>query len=146
VFLRFDFACVRKIFVANPTEGTLRMATQGIWRYDGSREFATAERCYIVETYNSSADESLSIARARVAPGVTTGWHTVEGTVERYVIVEGRGRVEAGGFTASEVGCGDIVVIPAGMRQRIANIGNCDLIFYCVCTPRFQSHNYRALD
>lgn len=116
------------------------------WKQDASKEFCTLERCHIIETFNSPADEFLSIARARVEPGITTVWHHVEGTVERYIIAEGRGRVEVGDLPAAEVGSGDVVVIPAGVRQRITNIGDRDLIFYCVCTPRFQSRNYRALE
>ena len=117
-----------------------------LWKQDLSKEFSTPERCHITETYNSSADESLSIARARVEPGVTTAWHHVEGTIERYIIVEGRGSVEIGNFPATAVGPGDVVVIPAGTRQRIANIGQTDLIFYCVCTPRFKTANYKSLE
>lgn len=117
-----------------------------LWKQDASKEFSTPERCHIIETFNSAADESLSIARARVEPGITTVWHRVEGTVERYIIADGRGRVEIGDFPASDVGTGDVVIIPAGVRQRITNIGDRDLIFYCVCTPRFQSRNYRTLE
>ena len=72
-------------------------------------------------------------------------WHSVEGTAERYVIVEGRGRVEVGNSEAQEVVAGDVVLIPPGVSQRITNIGDKDLIFYCVCTPRFEQSNYRAL-
>ena len=117
-----------------------------LWQQDVSTEFSTPERCHIIETYNSAADESLSIARARVEPGVTTAWHEVEGTIERYIIAKGRGRVEIADFPVSEVGPGDVVIIPAGIRQRITNVGNEDLIFYCVCTPRFRQQNYRTLE
>jgi mannose-6-phosphate isomerase-like protein (cupin superfamily) len=117
-----------------------------LWKQDTSKEFSTPERCHILETYNSAADESLSIARARVERGVTTAWHHVQSTVERYIIAEGRGRVEVGDFPASDVLPGDVVTIPAGVRQRITNIGAHDLIFYCVCTPRFQQKNYRTLE
>jgi len=117
-----------------------------LWKQDISNEFSTPERCHIIETYNSASDESLSVARARVQRGVTTAWHEVEGTVERYIIAEGRGRVEVGDFPASDVGPGDVVIIPAGVRQRITNIGDRDLVFYCVCTPRFRHQNYRALE
>lgn len=117
-----------------------------LWKQDVSKEFSTPERCHIIETFNSATDESLSIARARVEPGITTVWHRVEGTVERYIIAEGRGRVEVGNLPASDVGPGDVVIIPAGVRQRITNTGDSDLIFYCVCTPRFQSRNYQALE
>jgi mannose-6-phosphate isomerase-like protein (cupin superfamily) len=120
--------------------------TTVLWKQDASKEFFTPERCHIIETYNTADDESLSIARARVQSGVTTAWHHVEDTVERYIIAEGCGRVEIGDFPASDVGPGDVVIIPAGVRQRIANIGDHDLIFYCVCTPRFRQQNYRTLE
>ena len=114
-----------------------------VWKQRVSREFLTAEGCYILETYNQSGDESMSIARARVSQGVSTAWHALDGTVERYIIAEGEGRVEVGDFPPSDVAPGDVVIIPAGVRQRITNTGNCDLIFYCVCTPRFQTAAYR---
>jgi mannose-6-phosphate isomerase-like protein (cupin superfamily) len=118
----------------------------GLWNQDTTKEFSTPERCHIIETFNSPADESLSIARARVEPGVTTAWHRVEGTVERYIIAEGRGRVEVGDSAPTDVAAGDVVIIPAGVRQRITNTGDRDLIFYCVCTPRFRQSNYRSLE
>jgi mannose-6-phosphate isomerase-like protein (cupin superfamily) len=117
-----------------------------VWKQDLAKEFLTPERCHILETYNTAADESVSIARARVEPGVTTAWHVLEHTIERYVITEGRGRVEIGDHPASDIGPGDVVVILPAIRQRITNTGTSDLIFYCVCTPRFQQSNYRALE
>lgn len=117
-----------------------------LWKQDASNELSMPERCHIIETFNSPADESLSIARARVEPGITTAWHIVKGTVERYIIASGHGRVEVGDFPAADVGPGDVVIIPAGVRQRITNTGDQDLIFYCVCTPRFQLRNYSALE
>ena len=72
------------------------MRATPVWRNEAAMEFLTAERCFILETYNTSNDETLSIARARVPPGVTTALHAVEGTTERYIIAEGRGRVEVG--------------------------------------------------
>ena len=122
------------------------MRATPVWRNEAAMEFLTAERCFILETYNTSNDETLSIARARVPPGVTTAFHAVEGTTERYIIAEGRGRVEVGEMPSAEVGPGDVVVIPPGTRQRIRNLGSTDLIFYCVCTPRFRGKNYRSLE
>ena len=116
-----------------------------VLKQDLAKEFSTPERCFIFESLNASHD-SLSVARARVEAGVTTKWHSVEGTVERYIIAEGRGRVEAGDLKPEEVAPGDVVLIPAGIRQRITNVGGNDLIFYCVCTPRFRGENYRALE
>jgi len=116
-----------------------------ILKQDLSKEFWTEERCYIIESANASND-SLSIARARVAPGVTTQRHAIEGIDERYIVAEGRGRIEVGDLAPQNVEPGDVVLIPAGVRQRITNIGEADLIFYCVCTPPFQPAAYRRLN
>ena len=60
-----------------------------ILRADDSAEFPTEERCHILEISNSSSDAELSIARARVEPGVTTALHRVTDTIERYIILSG---------------------------------------------------------
>ena len=113
---------------------------------DESSEYATPERCSILELSNDADDPELSVARARVAPGVTTAWHSLEGIAERYVIQSGAGRVEVGEMGACEVACGDVVRIPPGVRQRIANTGAEDLIFLALCTPRFRPECYKDLE
>jgi len=117
-----------------------------VWKQTVAKEFLTPEGCYIVETYNQPEDGLMSIARARVKQGVTTAWHSLDGIVERYIIAEGSGRVEVGNLPASDVAAGDVVIIPSGVRQRITNTGDSDLIFYCVCTPRFQPPAYRSIE
>ena len=109
-------------------------------------EFYTAEKCYITELSNTPDDPAASIARARVAPGVTTRWHRLRGTAERYYIVNGRGRVEIGRLQPQEVTAGDIVLIPPLCRQRIANIGSEDLVFLAICTPRFLNDVYENME
>ena len=111
-------------------------------RPDPATEFYTDERCYILEMSNSAADEALSVARARVEPGVTTAWHRVKDTAERYVILEGEGRVEIEGLAPQSLGSGDVAIIPPGARQRIANTGTGDLVFLALCTPRFRQERY----
>lgn len=116
-----------------------------IKREDPGSEFYTSERCHIIELSNSPDDPDLSIARARVEPGVITAWHRLDGTAERYYIVEGRGRVEIGELPPQEVGAGDVIIIPPGCRQRIGNVGSTDLVFLALCTPRFTADAYEAL-
>jgi mannose-6-phosphate isomerase-like protein (cupin superfamily) len=118
---------------------------EAIRRQDLSTEFYTAERCYITELSNTTDDPDASIARARVEPGVTTRWHRLKGTVERYYIIHGRGHVEVGDVRAQEVNAGDVVLIPPMCRQRITNIGSEDLIFLAICTPRFSSEAYEEI-
>ncbi len=101
------------------------------------------EGCYISELSNSDADPDLSIAQARVPPGVTTQWHRLSGTDERYLILDGEGTVEIGGLPPTTVRTGDVVLIPAGCRQRITNSSNkSDLRFLALCTPAFREENY----
>lgn len=114
--------------------------------FDPASEYYMDERCHIVEVLNNEADPAQSIARARVAPGVTTRWHRVHGTVERYAIQSGHGRMEVGDLPPREVGPGDVVLIPEGWRQRITNTGSEDLIFLAICTPRFSFAAYEDVD
>ncbi|MGB5541192.1 MAG: cupin domain-containing protein [Gammaproteobacteria bacterium] len=109
-------------------------------------EFYTDERCYITETSNTGDDPAASIARARVEPGVTTRWHRLRGTFERYCIVSGRGLVEVGELPPQEVTSGDVVLIPPLCHQRISNIGTEDLVFLAICTPRFTDEVYEDLE
>ena len=114
--------------------------------FDPGTEFLTPERCYIVEIQNCAHDPACSIARARVAPGVTTQLHALHDTDERYVLLHGQAEIEVGGGPSLPVKPLDVVLIPAGSSQRITNTGDGDLIFLCVCTPRFNSANYINLE
>lgn len=109
-------------------------------------EFYTSEGCFITELSNTPEDPQVSIARARVEPGVTTRWHRVKGTAERYVILEGSGRAEIGDLPPREVAPGDVVRIPPSCRQRIANTGHGDLVFLAICTPRFTNDAYGEME
>lgn len=111
-----------------------------------ANEFYTDEKCYILESSNSPDDEALSIARARVLPGVTTSWHRLKRQVERYYILSGTGCVEIGKLPPENVKEGDVVIIPAMCQQRITNTGVNDLVFLAMCTPRFEVKDYEDLE
>jgi len=113
-----------------------------VCKADTNKEYATEERCFILEVANDDGDAAVSIARARVAPGVSTEFHKLLDIEERYIIVAGEGTVEIGDLAPTEVVPGDVVRIPAGIRQRITNSGTTDLVFFCVCTPRFRTESY----
>ncbi len=109
-------------------------------------EYFFHEGCFITETSNSRDDDQASIVRARVEPGQQTKWHWLENTFERYAIIAGHGEVEVGDETPREVTTGDVVIIPPGIKQRIRNTSETDLIFYAVCTPPFHPDNYNSED
>ena len=127
---------------SRPWNSVTRAMQAAIHRIDQRREFYTSEGCYIIELCNSPTDGEASIARARVAPGVTTRWHRLRGISERYVVLEGRGRMEVGDLPSTEVGPGDVVLIPPLCRQRITNFGDSDLVFLCFCIPGFRVEAY----
>lgn len=117
-----------------------------IKKTDPKSEFMTPEGCWILEAWNQESDPAASIARARVPAGETTRLHRLRAVVERYVIIEGTGIVRVGGLAPATVKAGDVVVIPAGVSQQISNEGDGDLIFYCICTPRFSPDCYESLE
>jgi mannose-6-phosphate isomerase-like protein (cupin superfamily) len=40
----------------------------------------------------------------------------------------------------------DAIIIPAGASQRISNHSDEDLVFYCLCEPRFLPDCYENLE
>ena len=80
---------------------------------------------------------SVSLAHATVAAGVETVWHRLAGTDEIYFILSGHGLVWVAD-ESREVGPGDTVWIPAGVRQKISNLGSSELTFLCACGPAYE--------
>jgi mannose-6-phosphate isomerase-like protein (cupin superfamily) len=101
--------------------------------------YLTPERCYIAENYS---DKDVSIAVATVKPGIITKAHHLRGIQEIYIITAGEGKVAFSGLEPTKVSVGDVIVIPPGASQKITNTGKTDLVFYCVCTPRFMEACY----
>ena len=108
-------------------------------------EFWTSERCFILEILNDPAHPKSSLAVARVPPGVTTQLHRLNATEETYIIKRGDGVLEIDG-EKSKLQLGDAIIIPAGASQKISNIGDEDLEFFCLCTPRFLPECYEDLE
>lgn len=118
-----------------------------VHRPDESREYLSGEGCHILELSGAGHDPALSIARARVEPGVTTELHALDGIYERYLVVSGRGDVELETVRDRHaVHPGDVVLIPPGVPQRITNTGQEDLVFYCLCTPPWREEAYLTLE
>ncbi len=112
---------------------------------DPPREFWTDERCYITELVNDDRWPEASIARTRVEPGVETQLHALS-VFEWYLIESGTGRMQAGDDKPRDVGAGDVVAIPKHKSQKIRNTGNVDLVFLCVCAPRFTPGCYTSME
>jgi mannose-6-phosphate isomerase-like protein (cupin superfamily) len=124
--------------------GKAQMDTRVV-RIDAEAEFLTPERCAILESWNDPSDPGVSIARARVKPGVTTQLHCLD-VDERYLILQGEGVAKIDELAPTAVGPGDVVTIPASTQQQITNTGESDLLFYCICSPRFEQRHYHELE
>jgi mannose-6-phosphate isomerase-like protein (cupin superfamily) len=108
-------------------------------------EFWTRERCFITELLNDDEQPEVSIARARVEPGVITELHALS-VHEWYVVEAGQGLMRIGDRELFSVAHGDVVTVPKHCAQQITNTGGDDLVFLCVCAPRFSQENYTPLE
>jgi mannose-6-phosphate isomerase-like protein (cupin superfamily) len=102
-------------------------------------EYLTPEKCFIAENYSN---EVVSIARATVKLGVTTLAHHLVGVQEIYLITGGQGKITIGGLEPTDIDVGDVVIISPETSQKVTNTGKTDLVFYCICTPRFTEACY----
>lgn len=108
-------------------------------------EFYTRERCFITELLNDPEDPEVSLARCRVEPGVTTELHQLS-VSERYIIIHGQGLMRLGENQTFPVESGDTVHIGPDEPQQITNTGQSDLVFLCLCSPRFTAECYLPLE
>jgi mannose-6-phosphate isomerase-like protein (cupin superfamily) len=108
------------------------------------KEAFLPEGCFLFENWGAATSgvKNVSIARARIEPCVTTKVHWLTGVREIYLIVQGKGKVTVGDLKPTEVSECDVVVIPPETAQSITNLGETDLIFYCICTPAFVPECY----
>ncbi len=121
------------------------MVSEFVVRSDNPVEQWTSERCFIREVVNIPAIPEYSLAETRVEPGVTTELHALS-VNEWYIIVSGSGVMEVDRAAGQVVSSGDVVTIPAGVAQRISNNGDEDLVFQCLCLPRFTPECYESLE
>jgi mannose-6-phosphate isomerase-like protein (cupin superfamily) len=110
----------------------------------GINGFYTPEKCHIAEVLNTSAHPERSIALARVEPGINTEWHRLQHTDEMYYIRSGKGQFEMDGEFIGIVEKDDLVFIPGNSNQQIKSITDQDIVFLCVCNPRFEQGNDNA--
>lgn len=108
-------------------------------------ELWTSERCYIAELLNSADYPEVSIARTRVEPDSITQLHSLS-VAEWYVIESGEGRMLVADEAPRVVRAGDVVSIRKNDPQAIENTADVDLIFLCICTPRFSQKCYTSLE
>ena len=108
-------------------------------------EVWSEERCYITEFVNDPEIPEVSVARCRVEPGVTTQLHSLS-VIEWYIVQSGQGEICIGDDPPRRLASGDTAMIAERIAQQATNSGGDDLVFLCVCVPRFTRDCYFSLE
>lgn len=111
---------------------------------DLNKEYYSDEGCFITEIMNLSDINHISLAQARVKVGEHTETHLLKNTEELYYITQGMGTATIDSQTFN-VRKGDCLRIKAHQKQAIQNTGVEDLVFLCICLPRFEQDNYISI-
>jgi len=107
--------------------------------------YESSERCHVVELLNDATNPQVSLARIEVAPDTTTQLHSLN-VDEWYVIEKGRGDMKIDDQPLTPLKAGDWVAISKGGAQQITNTGSGNLVFLCVCLPRYADAGYENLE
>jgi mannose-6-phosphate isomerase-like protein (cupin superfamily) len=109
-------------------------------------EFVAGDNTRLCEVFHPDKDGldlRYSFAVARVAPGETTLLHRLVHS-EVYHLLEGEGEMEVEG-ERHPVSAGDVLYVPPGAAQRIANTGAVDLAFVCIVDPAWREEDEEIL-
>ena len=87
--------------------------------------------------HRNSAIRNQSLAEARLPVGASTQEHYHPLAEEIYFITQGCGRMRIEG-EMREVGVGDAIAIPPGLRHKLWNTGNQTLHLLCCCAPAYE--------
>ena len=114
---------------------------------DEAPPFTTKDGSEIREllAHRNSAIRNQSLAEARIAPGESTAPHFHPVAEEIYYLLEGRGRMQIEAEIC-EVGPGDAIAIPPGLRHQITTISEEPLRFLCCCAPAYEHEDTMMVD
>lgn len=115
-----------------------------VFHNDPNSEYFTRENCFITEILNTKDYTQVSIAQARIEPGVSTEPHVLRCLDEIYYVLSGEGRATVN-QKSFDLKPGTTLLIPRGSIQSAVNTGEEDLVFLCICSPRFSEENYSSL-
>jgi len=87
--------------------------------------------------HRNSAIRNQSLAEARLPVGASTQEHFHPRAEEIYYITHGVGRIRIEG-ELREVGAGDAIAIPPGLKHKLWNTGTETLRLLCCCAPAYE--------
>lgn len=106
---------------------------------DGVKPFITKDSSEIREILapRNSIIQRQSLAEARLLPGRSTEEHYHTQTEEIYYILSGSGQMVMDG-KERHAKKHDGIAIPPGVRHKITNTGDADLVILCCCAPAYE--------
>jgi mannose-6-phosphate isomerase-like protein (cupin superfamily) len=87
--------------------------------------------------HRNSAIRNQSLAEARLPVGSSTQEHFHPRAEEIYYITHGIGKIRIEG-EVREVGAGDAIAIPPGLKHKLWNTGDEVLRLLCCCAPAYE--------
>ena len=111
-------------------------------------EFIAGDATQIKEVFHPKNDGlpfHYSLAQASLVPGASSYPHILQKQSELYIFLRGEAKVFVGQETA-HAKAGDIVWVPAGVKQHVQNIGETDLVFFCIVDPPWQKEDELILE
>jgi mannose-6-phosphate isomerase-like protein (cupin superfamily) len=123
------------------------MAGMDVVNLAAAPPFTTKDGSEIREllAHRNSAIRNQSLAEARLPAGAATQPHFHPRAEEIYFLLEGRGRMQIEG-DVRDVGPGDAIAIPPGLRHQITNTGDRALRFLCCCAPCYEHEDTVMVD
>jgi mannose-6-phosphate isomerase-like protein (cupin superfamily) len=118
-----------------------------IYNIDAVPSFTTKDGSEIREllAHRNSCIERQSLAEARLPAGASTTPHYHPQTEEIYYILSGAGRMQIED-ELRDVGLGDAIAIPPGMRHQITCTSADTLTFLCCCAPAYEHEDTVLVD
>jgi len=110
-------------------------------------DITAGDGTYIKELMSPVRDNvkaGYSLALATVKRGGKSLPHRLKSSSEVYLIIRGTGLIHIA-EEVMEVKEGQIVYIPPGSIQYIENIGDGDLVFYCIVDPPWSQEDEEVL-
>jgi mannose-6-phosphate isomerase-like protein (cupin superfamily) len=98
----------------------------------------------LMSPVRDSVKAGYSLALATIKRGGRSLPHRLKSSSEVYLVVKGTGLMHIA-EEAMKVTEGQVVYIPPGSIQYIENIGDGDLVFYCIVDPPWDQEDEEVL-
>ena len=109
-------------------------------KIDSLPTFIAGDATNIIEVFHPKNDAlpfNYSLAKASLEVGTSSYPHILKEQSELYIFLEGNAEVFIG-EEKTFARKGDIVWVPAGVKQYVKNIGDETLHFFCIVDPPWQ--------